>query len=145
MESWKMRRFKIPSVQFPKLLPKGLSPLCILLNKVLIAQLCLVLCDPMDCSPPGCSVHGIFQTKILEQVTIPYSWIFPTQGSNLGLLHCRQILHCLRQNSQAKCLHLHSTLAHPSQLQDESGDIKSQGLSFTILLTSKSGEFARKE
>ena len=71
---------------------------------------------------------GFFQTKILEQVTISYSWIFLTQGSNLGLLHCRQILYCLRQNIQAKCLHLHSTLAYLSQLQDESGDIKSQGL-----------------
>ena len=30
------------------------------------AQSCLTLCDPMDCSPPGTSVHGIFQTRILE-------------------------------------------------------------------------------
>ena len=31
------------------------------------------LCDPMDCSPPGSSVHGILQAKILEQVAIPFS------------------------------------------------------------------------
>ena len=31
------------------------------------------LCDPMDCSPPGSSVHGILQTRILEWVTIPFS------------------------------------------------------------------------
>ena len=31
------------------------------------------LCDPMDCSPPGFSVHGILQTKILEWVAIPFS------------------------------------------------------------------------
>ena len=37
------------------------------------AQLCLTLCDPMDCSLPGSSVHGIFQAKILEQVAISYS------------------------------------------------------------------------
>ena len=30
-----------------------------------VAQSCLTLCDPMDCSPPGFSVHGIFQAKVL--------------------------------------------------------------------------------
>ena len=38
--------------------------------KVLAAQLCLNLCDTMDCSPPGCSVHGILQARILEWVAI---------------------------------------------------------------------------
>ena len=37
------------------------------------AQSCLPLCDPMDCSPPGSSVHGIFQARILEWVAISYS------------------------------------------------------------------------
>ena len=36
-------------------------------------QLCPTLCDAMDCSPPGFSVHGIFQVRILEQVAISYS------------------------------------------------------------------------
>ena len=31
------------------------------------------LCDPRDCSPPGSSVHGIFQARILEWVAISYS------------------------------------------------------------------------
>ena len=31
-----------------------------------VAQSCLTLSDPMDCSPPGCSVHGIFQARVLE-------------------------------------------------------------------------------
>ena len=31
-----------------------------------VAQLCPTLCDPMDCSPPGSSVHGIFQARVLE-------------------------------------------------------------------------------
>ena len=35
----------------------------------LAAQLCPALCDPMDCSPPGSSVHGILQARILEWVT----------------------------------------------------------------------------
>ena len=41
--------------------------------KVLVAQLCLTLCDPKDCSPPGSSVHGILQTRILEWVSTPSS------------------------------------------------------------------------
>ena len=41
--------------------------------KVLVTQLCLTLCDPMGCSPPGCSLHGIFQARILEWVAIPFS------------------------------------------------------------------------
>ena len=39
----------------------------------LVSQLCLTLCDPMDCSPQGSSVHGIFQARILEWVAIPLS------------------------------------------------------------------------
>ena len=41
--------------------------------KVLVAQSCLTLRDPMDCIPPGSSVHGILQTKILEWVATPFS------------------------------------------------------------------------
>ena len=36
-------------------------------------QLFPILCDPVDCSPPGSSVHGILQAKILEWVAMPYS------------------------------------------------------------------------
>ena len=36
-------------------------------GKVFVAQSCPTLCDPMDCSPPDSSVHGILQTKILVQ------------------------------------------------------------------------------
>ena len=63
---------------------------------VLVTQSCLTLYDPMNCRPPGSSVHGIFQASILEWVAIPFSrGIFPTQETNPGLLHCRQILYCL--------------------------------------------------
>ena len=44
-----------------------------MLSKVLVAQSCLTLCDPMDCSPPGSSVHEIFQARILEWVAISFS------------------------------------------------------------------------
>ena len=55
---------------------------------------CVTCYSPMDCSLPACSVHEILQARILEWVAIPFSrGIFPTQGLNLGLLHCRQILY----------------------------------------------------
>jgi len=40
---------------------------------VLVAQSCLTLWDPIDCSPPGSSVHGLLQARILEWVAIPFS------------------------------------------------------------------------
>ena len=62
---------------------------------VSVAQSCPTLCNPMDCSPPGSSVHGILQTRILECGYSLLQEIFPTQGSSLGVLHCRQILYHL--------------------------------------------------
>ena len=48
---------------------------------------------PIDCSLPGSATHGLLQARILEWVAIPFSWnSLPTQGLNLGFLHCRQIL-----------------------------------------------------
>ena len=40
---------------------------------VKVAQLSPTLCDPMDCSPPGSSVHGILQARVLEWVAMPFS------------------------------------------------------------------------
>ena len=100
---------------------------------VLVAQSCPTLCNPMNCGPPGSSVHGILQARILEWIAIPFSrgssrprdrtWVscianrfftiwatgkipregshsllqgfFLNQGSNPGLLCCRQILYHL--------------------------------------------------
>ena len=42
-----------------------------------LLQLCSTLCDPMDCSPPGSSVHGMSQAKILEWVAISFSRVSP--------------------------------------------------------------------
>ena len=50
------------------------------------AQSCLTLCDPLDCSTPGSSVHGIFQARILEWVTISYSKGLPDSGSETASL-----------------------------------------------------------
>ena len=42
-------------------------------TEVLFTQSCPTLCDPMDCSPPGSSTHGIFQARILEGIAISFS------------------------------------------------------------------------
>ena len=63
--------------------------------KVLVIQLCPTLCDPIDCPWDSSGKNtGVGNHSLLQG-------IFPTQGLNLGLLHCRQILHGLRYQSQA--------------------------------------------
>ena len=60
-------------------------------------------CDHMDCSLPDSSAHEILQARILEWVVISFSrGIFPTQESNMGLLHCRQILYWLSLQKSPK-------------------------------------------
>ena len=61
----------------------------------LVTQLCLTLCDAMDCSPPGSSVHGDSPGKNTGVDCHAFlQGIFPTQGSNPGLL-CRWVLYKL--------------------------------------------------
>ena len=61
---------------------------------VLVAQSCLTLCDPMDCSPQGSPLHGIRQSRILEWVAIPFSrgssW--PRRSYNMGKCKIRHLL-----------------------------------------------------
>ena len=62
----------------------------------LVAHSCLTLCDPLDCDPPCSSVHGDSlgkNTKVGCHALL--QGIFPTQGSNPGLPHCRWILNQL--------------------------------------------------
>ena len=69
---------------------------------VLSYQSCPTLCDPMDCSPPGYSVHGDSPGKNTGVLPCPSPGIFPTQGLNPSLPHCRQILyHLSHQGSPA--------------------------------------------
>ena len=57
------------------------------LGKCLVAQSCLALCNPLECSLPASSVHGSFQARMLKWVATYYSGgIFPTQGLNMHLL-----------------------------------------------------------
>ena len=60
---------------------------CTIMDVCLQAQLCLTLRHPVDCSPPGSSVHGILQARILGWVAIAFSRAsFQPQTSNPGLL-----------------------------------------------------------
>ena len=61
----------------------------------LLTQSCPTLRNPMDCSPPGSSVHGILQARILEWVAISFSimtYIFPLKKSTHGCLYV--VLRC---------------------------------------------------
>ena len=48
-----------------------------------VAQSCPALCEPMECSLPGSSVHGIFQARVLEWVAISFSRGLPNPGIEL--------------------------------------------------------------
>ena len=63
-----------------------------------VAQLCLTLCDPMDCSLPGSSVHDFPGNSTGVDCHLLLQGIFPTQGSNPGLPHRRQT--CYRLSHQ---------------------------------------------
>ena len=63
-----------------------------------VVQSCLTL----DCSPPGSSVHGILQARILEWSHSLLQGIFPIHRLNQSLLHCRQILYHLSHQKNPK-------------------------------------------
>ena len=83
------------------------SSLCVNMNnqlelkvKVKVAQLCPTLCDPMNNT-----VHGILQARILEWVSCSLlQGLFPIQGLNLGLPHCRWILYQLGHEGNPRTL-----------------------------------------
>ena len=64
--------------------------------KLKVTQSCPTLCDPMNCSLTGSSVHGdsLGKNSGLGCHAL-LQGIFPTQGLNPGLPHCRQIFYCL--------------------------------------------------
>ena len=73
---------------------------------MLVAQSCPTLCDRMYCSLPGSSVHWILCQALPGKNTgVDYHFllhgIFPTQGSNSGLLHCRQTLYHLSHKGRS--------------------------------------------
>ena len=72
---------------------------------VLVTQSSLTLCDAMDCSQPGSSLHGDSPGKNTGVgCHALLKGIFPIQGSNPGLLHCRQILYHLSHQGSPRIL-----------------------------------------
>ena len=61
--------------------PKGLGTESV---EVLVVRSCLTLCNPMDYSPPGSSVHGVLQASTLEWVAMPFSGDLPNPGIEPG-------------------------------------------------------------
>ena len=76
----------------------------------LVTQLCLTLCDPMDCSLPGSSVHRDSPGKNTGLGCHSFQrGIFPTQGSNPGLLHCKWIFYQLSYTIKIQFSYVFST------------------------------------
>ena len=89
--------------------------------KVKVAQLCLTLCDPVDCGPPGSSVHGDSPGKnTCVGCHALLQGIFPTQGLSPGLQHCRRILYHLSHQGSPRIL---EWVAYPF-----SGDLPDPGI-----------------
>ena len=70
-----------------------------------VTQLYLILCDLKDCSPPGSSVHGILQARILEWVALlPSPCDLPNSGMHRSLLYYREILYHLSHQGSPRIL-----------------------------------------
>ena len=84
----------------------------------LVAQPCPTLCNPMDCSPTGSSVHRDFPGKNTGVgCHALLQGIFPTQGLNQGLLHCRQMLYSLSHQGSPRILS-EQPIPSPGELPD---------------------------
>ena len=69
----------------------------------LVTQLCLTLCNHMDCSPPGSTGDSAGNNTGVGSLCL-LQGIFPTLGSNPGLLHCRKILYQLSHQGSPRIL-----------------------------------------
>ena len=84
-----LRKRLCSRIFFPSLCMPGFLFFSGLIHRItvcpcLVAQLCLALCNPKDCSPKGSSVHGILQARILEWVAIPFFKISSRPRTELG-------------------------------------------------------------
>ena len=85
--------------------------------KLLVTQPYLTLCNLMDYNPPSSTVHGILQARKLEWLALLLQGIFPTQGLNLGLLHCRQILLCLSHQRSPQNMYRHKNTSRAQKVK----------------------------
>ena len=90
-----------------------------------VTQSCPTLSDPMDCSLPGSSVHGIFQAKVLEWGAIAYQ---ATNG----------VFHRARTNNFTICMEIQKTSNSQSNLEKEEWNLRNQPAWLQALLQSHS-------
>ena len=69
------------------------SDLILSLSESEVIQSCPTFCNPMDCSLPGSSVHGIFQARILERLPFPSPGDVPDPGLRPAVLNSMRLLH----------------------------------------------------
>ena len=79
-----------------------------------VAQSCLTPWDPMDCSPPGSTIHGIFQARVLEWVAIAFSTELPGQPPNTIKMSSTAgwlalFIYVAHSSLRLYCLHLKSS------------------------------------
>ena len=96
--------------------------------KVFVSQSCQTLYDPVDCSPPGSSVHGILQARILEWVAVPFSrgssqprdqmWVSCIAGRFFTILAIREAPWCREGTQQIAFLFQKFPLDSPSRDQN---------------------------
>ena len=98
-----------------------------------VTQSCPTLCDPVGCSLPGSSVHGILQARILEWAAIPFSRgsSRPRDQTLVSYLHCRQILDCQSHTCNNAVQHEKFSLVrfgdlHGKEVQ-KGGDVRVRG------------------
>ena len=82
-----------------------------------VAQSCLTLSDPMDCSPPGSSIHGIFQARVLEWGAIAFS----ERTYKNGFINCPVFFAILPSLQDLSFLTRHWTQATCSESTDHHG------------------------
>ena len=79
-----------------------------------VAQSCPTLCDPMDCRPPGSSIYGIFQARVLEWGAIAFSDIYIEREIHI---YRRQIHYCLSyQRSTGRQNNIFENCSYSSRL-----------------------------
>ena len=82
-----------------------------------VAQACLTVCDPMECSVPGSSIHDFSGKNTGVGFHFFFQEIFLTQGLNLGLPHCRQMFYPLsHQGCPLVIIYIYKCYVHASLL-----------------------------
>ena len=90
----------------------------------MLALLCLVLCNPMECNPPGSSVHGIFQVRILERGAYSSGKEYACNAGDAGVMDLIPGLVRSPEEEMATCS---SILAWRIPWMEEPGGLESMG------------------